>query len=95
MIFAPEFLARAPIMRQQVAALFRHEGGDMTPLRSIPTLIVTGTQDVVIRTRFSDDLLSHLPQARIERFTDAGHGVPVQHAAAVNKLLREHIARAG
>lgn len=94
MIFAREFLERAPIMRQQLAALLGHRGADLTPLRSIPTLIVTGKQDIVVKTRFSDELLAHLPQARLERFADAGHGVPIQHAAAVNKLLREHFARA-
>jgi pimeloyl-ACP methyl ester carboxylesterase len=63
----------------------------MTGLRSTPTLILTGAQDIIVHTRHSDDLLAHLPQAHLHRFADAGHGVPLQHAAAVNLLLRDHI----
>lgn len=92
LIFCRNFLQTPAIMRQQVAALFRHRGGDMSSLRSIPTLIVTGALDIVVRTQLSDDLHSHLPHARLERFADAGHGVPLQHAAAVNTLLRGHFA---
>lgn len=92
LIFCRNFLDAPPIMRKQVAALFRHRGGDMTSLRSIPTLIVTGALDIVVRTQLSDDLKTHLPHARLERFADAGHGVPLQHAAAVNDLLRAHFA---
>lgn len=92
--FCRDFLKTPPVLRQQVAALFRHRGGDMAPLQKIPTLIVTGTRDIVVRTELSEELRSHLPHARLERFTDAGHAVPLQHAAAVNSLLRAHIAAA-
>lgn len=92
--FCRDFLKTPPVLRQQVAALFRHRGGDMAPLQKIPALIVTGTRDIVVRTELSDDLSRHLPHARIERFPDAGHAVPLQHAAAVNRLLRAHIAAA-
>lgn len=93
-VFCRDFLKTPPVLRQQVAALFRHRGGDMAPLQKIPTLIVTGTRDIVVRTELSDDLHRHLPHARIERFADAGHSVPLQHTAAVNRLLRAHIAAA-
>ena len=94
LMFCRDFLKTPPVLRKQVAALFRHRGGDMAPLQKIPTLIVTGTRDIVVRTELSDDLQKHLPHARIERFTDAGHAVPLQHSAAVNRLLRAHIATA-
>jgi pimeloyl-ACP methyl ester carboxylesterase len=92
MMFCRNFLSAPAIVRKQVAALWRHRGGDMTSLRAIPTLIVTGALDIVVRTRLSDDLKAHLPKARLERFDDAGHGVPISHAAAVNALLRTHFA---
>lgn len=95
LIFCSDFLSTPPIVRRQLGALFRHRGGDMAPLQKIPTLIVTGALDVVVKTALSDDLRAHLPHARIERFADAGHGVPLQHPAAVNRLLRAHFAAAG
>lgn len=94
MIFCRDFLRTPPIVREQVAALWRHVGGDMAPLRTIPTLIVTGDSDIVVRTELSDELRAHLPAARLERIAGAGHGVPLQCAAEVNVLLREHVAAA-
>lgn len=94
LIFCPDFLQAPTIMRQQVGALWRDRGGDMAPLQKIPTLIVTGALDIVVGTRLSEDLRAHLPHAQIERFADAGHGVPLQHPAEVSRLLREHILRA-
>lgn len=90
MIFCRDFLSTPAIVRKQVAALWAHRGGDMAGLMSTPTLIVTGAQDIVVHTRHSDDLKAQLPQARLQRLADAGHGVPLQHAAAVNQLLRDH-----
>lgn len=94
MIFCRDFLVTPPVVRQQVGALWRSRGGDMAPLAAIPTLILTGARDLVVKTGLSDDLRAHLPRARLERFADAGHGLPLQHAAAVNQRLREHIAAA-
>lgn len=94
MIFCADFLQQPPIVRKQVAALWHHRGGDMAALQAIPTLILSGAQDIVVHTRLSDDLKAQLPQARFERFPDAGHGLPLQHAHAVNQRLREHIALA-
>jgi pimeloyl-ACP methyl ester carboxylesterase len=94
LIFCPDFLRQPPIVRKQIGALWGHRGGDMRGLHAIPTLILTGGQDIVVHTRLSDDLKAHLPQAQIERFADAGHGLPLQHARIVSQRLREHIARA-
>lgn len=94
LIFCRDFLSRPRIVRQQIAALWRHRGGDMAPLRNIPTLILTGALDIVVKSSFSDDLYAHLPHARLERFADAGHGLPLQHPARVNDLLRKHFTKA-
>jgi pimeloyl-ACP methyl ester carboxylesterase len=67
----------------------------MAPMRAIPALIITGSHDLSVPTRLSDDLRRHLPHARFKRFTDAGHAVPLQHVEAINRLLREHFASAG
>lgn len=95
LIFSPDFLQQPPIVRQQIAALWHHRGGDLRPLRSLPTLILTGQLDIVVPTRLSEALHQQLPSSRIERFADAGHGLPLQLAGPVNQLLRQHIAAAG
>ncbi|MEZ4451137.1 MAG: alpha/beta fold hydrolase [Nannocystaceae bacterium] len=94
MIFCEDFLKTPPIVRQQVAALWGHRGGEAAPLLGIPTLILTGARDIVVDTRRSDELLGLLPHARLERFADAGHGLPLQHPDAVNELVRAHVAAA-
>lgn len=94
MIFCRDFLTTPPVVKQQLGALFRHTGGESSALRHIPTLIVTGGCDIVVSTRYSDDLHSYLPGSRLERFPDAGHGVPLSHSTAVSQLVRDHVRRA-
>ncbi|MCA9661768.1 MAG: alpha/beta hydrolase [Myxococcales bacterium] len=93
--FCDDFVRMPPIVRRQIAALARHTGGDMAPLRALPALIITGSHDLSVPTRLSDDLRRHLPHARFKRFTDAGHAVPLQHVEPIDRLLREHFASAG
>lgn len=94
LIFCPDFLSQPPIVRQQIAAMWRHTGGDLSKLQALPTLILTGLGDIVVPTRLSDRLHALLPQARIERFAEAGHGLPLQLPGPVNALLRTHFASA-
>ena len=93
-IFCPDFLQQPAIVRQQIAAMWHDRGGDMTPLRDIPTLILTGQKDIVVPTRLSEELHRLLPASRIERFADAGHGLPLHLVEPVNQALRQHIAAA-
>ncbi|MEZ4385582.1 MAG: alpha/beta fold hydrolase [Nannocystaceae bacterium] len=93
--FCDDFVRMPKVVRRQIGALARHRGGDMAALRCLPALIVTGSHDLSVPTRLSDDLRRHLPHARFKRFTDAGHAVTLQHVAAIDRLLREHIASAG
>jgi pimeloyl-ACP methyl ester carboxylesterase len=91
--FCEDLVYTPPIIRRQLGALFRHVGGDMSSLRKLPVLILSGAQDRVIATRYSDDLAAALPEARLVRFAGAGHGIIIQHADEVSQLLREHVTR--
>lgn len=64
-------------------------------LRSVPTLVVKPSQDVLVPPRANNALADGIPGARLAEFRDAGHGVTVQHPGAVSQLIREHIQRAG
>ena len=59
--FCADFLDSPLVVRAQLAALWRHRGGDMAALAGLPCLIVTGAEDRVIATRRSDDLAATSP----------------------------------
>jgi len=90
--FVRDFVRMPSSVRRQIGALWKHHSVDLRPLRSIPALIVTGDHDLTVNTRFSDELAAKLPGSRLERFMDAAHALPLQHPAAVTRLLRERIA---
>lgn len=92
--FVENFVRMPLCVRRQMAAMWRHRGADLERVRSIPTLIITGSHDLTVNTRFSDELMAGLPKARLERFTDAAHALPLQYPAAVSRLLRQHFADA-
>jgi pimeloyl-ACP methyl ester carboxylesterase len=46
----------------------------------------------LIRPTQTDRLAARIPNARVLRFDDAGHGVTFQKAAELNAALRDHFA---
>ena len=73
---------------RQAAVLTTWDGvcGQLGAIRS-PTLVVTGTDDVIIPPANADILARNIPGARLVRFRDCGHGlmyqVPAPFAAVV------------
>ncbi|HIH28122.1 MAG TPA: alpha/beta fold hydrolase [Methanoregulaceae archaeon] len=73
---------------RQAAVLSSWDGvcGRLAGIRS-PTLVVTGTDDVIIPPANADILARNIPGARLVRFRDCGHGlmyqVPAPFAAVV------------
>jgi len=93
--FCHDLIDSPPIMGKQLFALFRHTASDkLSALGEIPTLVLTGALDQVVPTAYSDDLAARVPGARLERLAEAGHGIILQCADEVNRLLRAHFARA-
>jgi pimeloyl-ACP methyl ester carboxylesterase len=66
-------------------------GGDFSQLRSItqPTLVVNGIFDIVVPAVNSWILASHLPNALLVIYPDAGHGSLYQYADSFN----QHVLR--
>ena len=54
---------------------------------SVPTLILWGDKDPALDQRCLDDLPERVPQARLERFADAGHFVHWDEPERVASLL--------
>ncbi|KAJ3203530.1 hypothetical protein HDU82_006523 [Entophlyctis luteolus] len=70
----------------------------MTPKRmahikhsQMPVLVMTGTQDDVIRQPVSSKYLARHLGARLEVFPGAGHAIRLQHPDRHNVLLKTHI----
>jgi pimeloyl-ACP methyl ester carboxylesterase len=57
-------------------------------------MIIRPGQDILIDPRNSDVLARSIPNARVVRFDDAGHGVTFQCAAEVNREIARHVAAA-
>jgi len=89
-------LDRPPALRTvlgQLHAVSRHSTGSRLSQIEAPTLLVRPGKDILIRPTQTDRLAARIPNARVQRFDDAGHGVTFQKAAELNAALREHVAR--
>ena len=80
----------------QLSAVIRLSAGLRLKRRQldVPTLIVQPGQDILIHPRQSDRLCSCLPNARLLRLDDAGHGLIYQCADRLNEALDEHFLSA-
>jgi aminoacrylate hydrolase len=78
----------------QLHAVMRHSTESRLQALDAPTLLVRPGQDILIRPSQTDRLAARIPNARVLRFEDAGHGVTFQKAAELNAALRAHFAGA-
>lgn len=58
-----------------------------------PTLVVKPGLDILVRPSHSEVLARGIPKARLLEYADAGHGIAFQHAVALSRAMREHIAQ--
>lgn len=78
----------------QYAAVVRFRSEErLGELAGLPTLVVQAGGDRVIPPPESERLARLIPGARLVAFPGSGHGVIVEHAEAVNRLLLGHFRR--
>lgn len=82
-----------PVVNAQLAAMKKYSAAPrLGELTGLPTLVLSGAHDPISPPRVSEALANGIPGARHVAFTDASHGLPIQHADRVNALLVEHCA---
>jgi pimeloyl-ACP methyl ester carboxylesterase len=62
---------------------------------TVPTLFITGEEDVVFPPLLAPALAASMPHARVEQVTAAGHSVYFERAGVFNRLVEEFFTTAG
>ncbi len=60
---------------------------------SVPTLVVSGSQDILTPTADGEELAEHIPGAEMMIISGAAHGFPVEHALAFNRIVGDFLGR--
>jgi pimeloyl-ACP methyl ester carboxylesterase len=94
-LFGHDLAEQPPVAMRQLAALRAYDAtARLGRLAGIPTLVVSATHDPIAPPRYGRALAEGVPGARFVEIPDASHGVTIQRAEQINRLLKEHLARA-
>jgi aminoacrylate hydrolase len=94
-LFGHDLAEQPPIVMKQLSALSKYDAlGRLSALSSIPTLVVSATEDRLAQPSSGKALADAIPGARFVELRDAGHGVPIHRPAEINALLTGHITSA-
>ncbi len=74
---------------RQLNAVYGFDAYDRLPEISAPTLVLTGTDDVLIPPGNSKIIADRIPNSRLIEFADAGHLFFIEKAEQVNETLSE------
>jgi 3-oxoadipate enol-lactonase len=72
---------------RQINAVYAFDAFDRLPLLAVPTLVLTGTDDVLIPPENSRILAERIPGAGLIEFSQAGHLFFIEKADDVNQAL--------
>lgn len=87
---------RTPIIRRQFRAMSRFDPKwRLRCLAAARVLIVGGKQDRIALPEHGRKLASAIPGATYLELENAGHRVPIESAALINRLLAEHMTEVG
>jgi pimeloyl-ACP methyl ester carboxylesterase len=92
-LFGHDLAEQPPIVMKQLGAMSKYDAGSsLKALASIPTLVVSATEDRIANPASGKALAAAIPGARYLEIADAGHGLPIHRAADVNELLAAHLS---
>jgi pimeloyl-ACP methyl ester carboxylesterase len=90
-VLGHDLAVQPPIAWAQLRAMGRFDvSARLAELSGIRTVVISAADDRIAPPAFGRELAAAIPGARFEVIPDAGHAVPVQNAAAINRLLAEH-----
>ena len=91
-----DFVVQPPLADRlaQLGAILRHASARRLRHLTVPTLVVMAGQDALLPPKGCEALARIIPNSRLVRLPDAGHGVIGQCPDAVNAALRDHLAAA-
>ena len=94
-LFGRDLADQPRILIQQAMSLGRHNICQRLPeLGDIPTLVLSGGEDVVASVTSGRALAEAIPNAHYVEWEAAGHALPILRAQELNKVLREHLQQA-
>jgi pimeloyl-ACP methyl ester carboxylesterase len=94
-LFARDLAASPPIMMKQLKAMARYDASaDLPQLAAFRTLVLAGTHDRIALPSYGRALAAAIPGSRYIEIPEAAHGLPIQCAVTVNRLLGEHFQSA-
>jgi len=71
----------------QINAVWAFDAFDRLPQIAVPTLVTTGTDDVLVPPGNSKRIAERIPNARLIEFSEAGHLFFIEKADEVNRTL--------
>ena len=71
----------------QLAAVLAHSTGFRLRNIAVPTVVVTGDDDILVPGINSERLAKRIPNAMLEIVADAGHGIPILDRQVVRRAL--------
>jgi pimeloyl-ACP methyl ester carboxylesterase len=91
-LFGHDLADQPPVVAAQLRAMRAVDLTDrLAGLAGLPALVVTAAHDPIAPPRAGRALRDGLAGSRYVEVADASHGLPITHAAQVNRLLREHL----
>jgi 3-oxoadipate enol-lactonase len=94
-LFGRDLAEQPSIVMQQLSASRRFDAsGRLKELGRLATLVISARHDVISRPEYGTELAAVIPGARLIEVPDAGHGVTIQRADLINKLLADHFTAA-
>lgn len=94
-LFGHDLAEQPPIAMTQLRAMARYDASDrLAQLASIPTLVVSASEDRISPPANGRALAAAIPGAKYVELSDSGHGVTIHRAREVNTLLSDHFAAA-
>lgn len=77
----------------QYAAVMGHDVAAELHTLALPTLVMTGTADLLVPSRFSDQLARLIPDAKLLKFEGGSHGFNVEQADKFNRAVLDFLAQ--